>query len=152
MRANLEIVLGLKLIPKPSVDTTTESDDIECAICYTHAIPRIGSSSGGIGGSSSIPDSSGGSASTISSSSSYGIIHTSTSTTTGNVSLNTRVPAVQFNLPDQLCSNPKCNRVYHTDCLIQWLQALPSTRSSYGTLFGVCPYCTEGLAVKVTNC
>lgn len=54
-------------------------------------------------------------------------------------------------IPDQMCPNPKCMRLYHVSCLVDWLQALPSTRSSFGSLFGTCPYCQDPLAVKSSN-
>lgn len=53
----------------------------------------------------------------------------------------------RFSIPDQLCPNSKCARLFHSCCLIDWLQALPSTRSSFGSLFGGCPYCHEPLSV-----
>jgi E3 ubiquitin-protein ligase FANCL len=52
------------------------------------------------------------------------------------------------NTPDQVCNNTKCNRMYHTSCLIDWLQSIPTTRTSFGTLFGTCVYCQEPIAVK----
>jgi E3 ubiquitin-protein ligase FANCL len=52
-------------------------------------------------------------------------------------------------IPDQLCPNAKCNRVYHLSCLTGWLQSLPSTRTSFDTIFGECPYCQESISVKV---
>jgi E3 ubiquitin-protein ligase FANCL len=53
-----------------------------------------------------------------------------------------------FDLPDHVCDNPKCRRSYHVTCLREWLRALPTTRSSFGTLCGQCPYCTEDIGVE----
>ena len=53
------------------------------------------------------------------------------------------------NTPDQLCNNAKCGRMYHSGCLIDWLQSIPNTRSSFGTLFGTCPYCQHPIAVRI---
>ena len=128
-------MLGLELMaPRMIDDSAAESMDMECAICYTHALPRMGV----------VGASEGNSATRSASSSSSPILESSSgnNNTSGGAD-------VQFNLPDQLCSNPKCNRVFHTVCLVQWLQALPSTKSSFGTLFGVCPYCSDALAVKI---
>ena len=47
------------------------------------------------------------------------------------------------------CSNIKCNRRFHRKCVIEWLQSLPSTRSSFGSLFGTCPYCSEGVYARL---
>ena len=51
-------------------------------------------------------------------------------------------------IPDQACPNAKCGRVYHNSCLVDWLQSVPSSRSSFGTTFGSCPYCGEWLSTK----
>ena len=51
--------------------------------------------------------------------------------------------------PDQLCNNSKCGRMYHSSCLIDWLQSVPNTRSSFGTLFGTCIYCQQPIAVRI---
>mmetsp|Transcript_18336 Transcript_18336/g.29837 ORF Transcript_18336/g.29837 Transcript_18336/m.29837 type:complete len:384 (+) Transcript_18336:66-1217(+) len=54
-------------------------------------------------------------------------------------------------LPDVLCENPKCARAYHPMCLQEWLQSLPSTRHTFDTMFGKCPYCNESIHVKSTR-
>ncbi|KAF9913739.1 hypothetical protein BX616_009682 [Lobosporangium transversale] len=46
-------------------------------------------------------------------------------------------------IPDQLCSNIKCQQPFHRACLYDWLRNLTTTRQSFNTLFGVCPYCNE---------
>ncbi len=53
--------------------------------------------------------------------------------------------------PDQVCNNAKCSRMYHASCLVDWLQSIPTTRTSFGTLFGACVYCQEPIAVKCIN-
>lgn len=53
-------------------------------------------------------------------------------------------------LPDRICDNTKCARAFHTQCLYEWLKALPTSRSSFNTVFGTCPYCTEALTVTYT--
>lgn len=52
-------------------------------------------------------------------------------------------------IPDFVCSNGKCCRSFHRRCLLEWLQALPSTRVSFDTVFGMCPYCSTSLAIKL---
>ncbi|KAG0347694.1 hypothetical protein BG004_007177 [Podila humilis] len=46
-------------------------------------------------------------------------------------------------VPDQICGHEKCQRPYHRMCLYEWLRSLPTTRQSFHTLFGQCPYCSE---------
>ncbi|KAI1315760.1 hypothetical protein EDD11_000363 [Mortierella claussenii] len=46
-------------------------------------------------------------------------------------------------IPDQLCSSVKCQQPFHRACLYDWLRNLTTTRQSFNTLFGVCPYCDE---------
>ena len=50
--------------------------------------------------------------------------------------------------PDQVCPKESCQRVFHYRCLYAWLQNVPSSRSSFGSLFGHCPYCNEWLSVS----
>ena len=54
-------------------------------------------------------------------------------------------------VPDQVCLNPKCSRMYHYCCLMDWFQSLPSSRTSFGSIFGSCPYCLEQMAIKTVN-
>ena len=51
-------------------------------------------------------------------------------------------------MPDHVCSNENCGKMYHRRCLVEWLQAVPSSRSSFGTIFGSCPYCAEMVSVE----
>lgn len=53
-----------------------------------------------------------------------------------------------LSFPDQVCSNPKCARIFHYDCLITWLQSVPTNKTSFGTIFGSCPYCQEPISAK----
>ncbi|RLN02347.1 hypothetical protein BBJ28_00004972 [Nothophytophthora sp. Chile5] len=51
-------------------------------------------------------------------------------------------------IPDRLCENPNCNRPFHAKCLFDWLRALPTSRQSFHTVFGECPYCREAISAK----
>jgi len=51
-------------------------------------------------------------------------------------------------LPDCICKNPKCGRNFHPACLREWLRSLPTTRHSFDTMFGDCPYCLETIEVR----
>ena len=51
-------------------------------------------------------------------------------------------------LPELVCPNFRCRKMYHPRCLLEWLQAVPSSRMSFGTVFGSCPYCFEQLSVS----
>jgi len=54
-----------------------------------------------------------------------------------------------FCTPDQVCPKVSCNRMYHFTCLVDWMQSIPTCRSSFGTLFGTCPYCQEPMSVRI---
>ncbi|TDH71963.1 hypothetical protein CCR75_004444 [Bremia lactucae] len=51
-------------------------------------------------------------------------------------------------IPDRQCENLKCNRPFHAKCLFDWLRALPTSRLSFYTVFGECPYCREAISTK----
>lgn len=52
--------------------------------------------------------------------------------------------------PDVSCANARCGRQFHRPCLVEWLRGLPTTRQSFVTLFGACPYCGEGIRVAAS--
>ncbi|KAK9907449.1 hypothetical protein WJX75_003949 [Coccomyxa subellipsoidea] len=52
--------------------------------------------------------------------------------------------------PDQSCGNPRCARPFHGRCLREWLQALPTSRRSFNTIFGECPYCSQPITVTAS--
>ncbi|KAJ8248035.1 hypothetical protein GJAV_G00237470 [Gymnothorax javanicus] len=52
-------------------------------------------------------------------------------------------------IPDQVCSDPRCGQPFHQACLYEWLRSLPSSRQSFNTIFGECPYCSKPVTVKV---
>ena len=54
-------------------------------------------------------------------------------------------------LPEAKCTGTNCNRHYHESCLFEWLHSLPTARVSFDRIFGTCPYCCEGISVKVMN-
>lgn len=54
-------------------------------------------------------------------------------------------------IPDRVCDNVKCRRPYHPKCLFVWLQGLPTSRVSFDTIFGQCPYCSDPISVKFTQ-
>jgi E3 ubiquitin-protein ligase FANCL len=53
-------------------------------------------------------------------------------------------------IPDRVCDNAKCRRPFHLTCLLEWLRGLPDSRTSFGTTFGACPYCSADISVKAT--
>ncbi|RMX69078.1 hypothetical protein KXD40_005176 [Peronospora effusa] len=59
-----------------------------------------------------------------------------------------RAPEQGSRIPDRLCENAKCNRPFHVKCLFDWLRALPTSRQSFHTVFGECPYCREAISAK----
>ncbi|KAG0053592.1 hypothetical protein BGZ83_000802 [Gryganskiella cystojenkinii] len=52
-------------------------------------------------------------------------------------------------IPDQLCSHAKCQQPFHKVCLYEWLRSAHTTRQSFQTLFGLCPYCSETITTTV---
>ena len=54
-------------------------------------------------------------------------------------------------IPDIVCSNTKCGRSYHQSCLSEWLHSIPGAKTSFGRIFGQCPYCCETISVKTTT-
>lgn len=51
-------------------------------------------------------------------------------------------------IPAVVCDNVHCARPYHRACLLEWLRALPESRTSFDTVFGACPYCSEAISAK----
>lgn len=54
-------------------------------------------------------------------------------------------------VPDVACDLKECSKPYHRHCLTGWLQALPDTRESFGTLSGNCVYCEHPISVSIKN-
>ncbi|KAH7301100.1 hypothetical protein KP509_23G012300 [Ceratopteris richardii] len=52
-------------------------------------------------------------------------------------------------IPDRACDNGNCGRPFHTDCLVEWMRTISTTRQSFDVLFGECPYCSHPMAVKL---
>jgi E3 ubiquitin-protein ligase FANCL len=50
--------------------------------------------------------------------------------------------------PDVVCENKRCRQCFHHSCLHEWLRTLPSSRTSFDTIFGECPYCQEVISLK----
>ena len=46
------------------------------------------------------------------------------------------------------CACDGCAKPFHRACLCEWLRALPTTQTSFGRLFGECPYCSKPIAVE----
>lgn len=46
------------------------------------------------------------------------------------------------------CACDSCAKPFHRACLCEWLRALPTTQTSFGRLFGECPYCSKPIAVE----
>lgn len=51
-------------------------------------------------------------------------------------------------IPTKSCEHAPCGRSFHFTCLHEWLRSLPSSRMSFGTIFGTCPYCTSPITVQ----
>ncbi|OQR93422.1 Fanconi anemia, complementation group L [Achlya hypogyna] len=51
--------------------------------------------------------------------------------------------------PDRVCDHPPCARPFHHSCLLEWLKAIATSRKSFQTIFGECPYCREPISAKL---
>ncbi|KAG9288637.1 hypothetical protein G9A89_006738 [Geosiphon pyriformis] len=58
---------------------------------------------------------------------------------------------LEDSIPDQSCNNAKCGQSFHQTCLHEWLRSLPTTRQSFNTLFGNCPYCNDSITTSLTD-
>ena len=52
-------------------------------------------------------------------------------------------------LPDKSCPNEKCSRVFHYSCLLDMLRSNPTTKQSFNTLYGCCPYCQTPISLNL---
>ncbi|KAJ9670394.1 hypothetical protein PVL29_026747 [Vitis rotundifolia] len=52
---------------------------------------------------------------------------------------------------DYTCENTSCSRAFHSVCLRDWLRSITTTRQSFNVLFGNCPYCSDPVAVKISD-
>ncbi|CAM8964154.1 unnamed protein product [Rhodiola kirilowii] len=53
--------------------------------------------------------------------------------------------------PDYTCDNTNCSKAFHSVCLADWLRSITTTRQSFNVMFGACPYCSDPIAVKISN-
>jgi E3 ubiquitin-protein ligase FANCL len=51
--------------------------------------------------------------------------------------------------PSVGCDDERCVQKFHTQCLVDWLRGLPSTRKSFHALFGECPYCSGPISCQL---
>lgn len=54
-------------------------------------------------------------------------------------------------VPTEVCASSRCGKKFHKRCLFRWLSSLPSTKRSFGLLFGKCPFCSDPLNIRVTR-
>lgn len=52
-------------------------------------------------------------------------------------------------IPEESCSAPRCGRLFHKQCLVEWLQSDASSTRAFNTLFGQCPFCTNTISIKL---
>ena len=135
VRENMEVMLGVTLPCKHTDNKMNENLCEECGICYTYSISNSSHSN-------SFNDVN--LNSKMKSSSETGNLVKSDRKMAGNTGL-----ASSVSFPDQACGNIKCSKIYHFSCLVDWLHSLPSSKTSFGTLFGSCPYCQEAISVRV---
>lgn len=54
-------------------------------------------------------------------------------------------------LPDKSCPNEKCGRVFHYTCLLDMMRSNPTTKQSFNTLYGYCPYCQTPISIATNE-
>ena len=141
VRRNLERILKVKF-PAPS-KAAAQSDDIsvECGICYAYELQRTdaAASAAGAGAAASAAALAAGGGEAMATDAAGG----------GGGSANAHAKdSASALIPNFACQNARCGRPFHRACLQLWLQALPSTRRSFDTMFGKCPYCSAALSLS----
>jgi E3 ubiquitin-protein ligase FANCL len=127
LRENLCALLGAPLPEKNSngEDRGIVAEDVgaECAICYNYRRPVEGEDGddGGEDVAMAVEQ--------------QGILENNNKEDQGDV-------------PEINCDNAACGKPFHRLCLREWLAADATTRQSFDTLFGACPYCSSPIAVK----
>ncbi|XP_066583705.1 E3 ubiquitin-protein ligase FANCL [Prorops nasuta] len=53
--------------------------------------------------------------------------------------------------PTKACNNRKCRRIFHFNCLLQWLQAVAGNQVVFDTIHGKCPNCEETISCPVNK-
>jgi len=53
-------------------------------------------------------------------------------------------------VPTVVCENQQCAQPFHHACLYEWLRNL-SSRQSFHTIFGECPFCTHSIKIKIPD-
>jgi E3 ubiquitin-protein ligase FANCL len=53
-------------------------------------------------------------------------------------------------VPEIACENKNCGYLFHKECLLEWLQSDQSSRQTFNTMFGSCPYCSDPIVCKRT--
>ncbi|CAN1183489.1 E3 ubiquitin-protein ligase FANCL [Linum perenne] len=52
---------------------------------------------------------------------------------------------------DYTCENTNYSRAFHSVCLGDWLRSITTTRQSIDVLFGICPYSSDPVAIKIID-
>ena len=135
LRENLSTLLGAPLPGKNTGDGSglegqgilAEDVGAECAICYNYRRP--------------VEDDDGGEEKEERD-------HTMADDGNDNEINNNQNELLQGDVPEINCDNAACGKPFHRLCLREWLAADATTRQSFGSLFGACPYCSSPIAVK----
>ena len=148
VKENLELMLGF-VLPSKNIDGNNVNDNLceECGICYTYSI-SISDQNNSLKNNYSNSNSN----SNPNSISNTGNLKNDMSMkNNGNKYSNTfcKVADTAVSVPDQACGNSRCSKIYHFSCLVDWFHSLPSSKTSFGTLFGSCPYCQEAISVRI---
>ncbi|KDO31645.1 hypothetical protein SPRG_03565 [Saprolegnia parasitica CBS 223.65] len=52
-------------------------------------------------------------------------------------------------IPGRICDHKSCARPFHERCILEWLTSIATSRKSFQTIFGECPYCREPISAKL---
>lgn len=51
-------------------------------------------------------------------------------------------------LPEKVCENVRCTKMFHTDCLFEWLQSNLDNQKRMDMVYGRCPMCDEHISCE----
>ncbi|CAN1183466.1 E3 ubiquitin-protein ligase FANCL [Linum perenne] len=66
-------------------------------------------------------------------------------------SRNDELGSMSGSATDYTCENTNCSRDFHSVCLLDWLRSITTTRQSIDVLFGICPYSSDPVPIKIID-
>ncbi|XP_074097031.1 E3 ubiquitin-protein ligase Fancl [Cotesia typhae] len=53
--------------------------------------------------------------------------------------------------PSEVCNNEKCQRYFHSSCLLQWLQVIAGNQIFFNRIHGFCPNCNTNISCAIVS-